>query len=65
MQGNASDEVEFTLYNTLGQLVKRDILDYSNGSLFHTFRYDVLPAGVYKLRVRAGNNSAVVQVIVQ
>lgn len=65
MKGTASDEVEFTLYNTLGSLIKREIVDYSTGNLLHAFQYGDLPAGVYNLRVRSGDQTAYVQIAIQ
>ncbi len=65
MKGAASDEVEFTLFNTLGSLIKREIVDYSTGNLLHAFQYGDLPAGVYNLRVRSGEQTAYVQIAIQ
>jgi PKD repeat protein len=65
MKGAAEEEVEFTLYNTLGGLIKREMVDYSNGNLLHAFQYGDLPSGVYNLRVRSGARSAYVQIAIQ
>lgn len=65
MKGAASDEVEFTLYNTLGSLIKREIVDYSTGNLLHAFQYGDLPAGMYNLRVRSGAQTAYIQIAIQ
>ena len=65
MRGVAQDEVEFTFFNAIGQTVRREVADFGIGSLTRTFDYAQLPAGVYALRVRAGEEAMWVKVAVQ
>jgi len=65
MTGLPHDEIEFTLFNTLGQLVKREVSDFGTGTLVRVFDYGQLPAGAYNLRIRAGESAMYVKVAVQ
>jgi PKD repeat protein len=65
MKGYGSDEVEFTLFNSLGGQIQRDVADFSSGSLLHTFRNGNLPAAVYTLRVRSGNQISNIKIVIQ
>lgn len=55
MRGPAQDEVEFTLFNSVGQLIRRDAADFGSGALTRAFDYGQLPSGVYALRVTGRN----------
>ncbi|MBV6441436.1 MAG: PKD domain-containing protein [Haliscomenobacteraceae bacterium CHB4] len=65
MSGTPYEEVEFSLFNAIGQLVKRDVAGFGAGTLVHHFDYGYLPAAVYTLRVRAGASAKYVKVAVQ
>jgi hypothetical protein len=53
------------LYNALGQLVKREDVNFSTGNLQHTFDYRDLPAAVYTLAIRVGNKVRLEKVVIQ
>ncbi len=65
MSGANSDEIEFTLYNELGQLVKRDVLGFQAGNLIHHFDYTGLPSAMYSLHMKAGGHAWQVKMVVQ
>lgn len=65
MSGLPYERVDFTLYNTLGQQIKREEADFGTGSLVRSFDYGHLPAGMYNLHIQAGNSSKYVKVAVQ
>ena len=62
MKGVPQNKVEFTLFNTLGELIKTETADFANGSLLHTFDYHELTAGFYTLRVQAQGQAFYVKV---
>ncbi|MBN8676879.1 MAG: PKD domain-containing protein [Chitinophagales bacterium] len=64
MKGLPQDEVEFVLYNALGQQIKRETLDFGTGNLLHQFNYGTLAAGVYTLRVQADGQAIYVKVTI-
>lgn len=64
MIGKPEQEIHCRLYNTLGQLIKTEALDFSTGKLTHTFRYVDLPAAVYWMEIRAGYKVRVEKVVV-
>jgi PKD repeat protein len=65
MNGLPQHEVEFVLYNALGQQVQRETADFGTGSLVMAFDYRPLSAGVYTLRVQADGQAMFVKVIIQ
>jgi len=65
MSGPAHDEVEFTLFNAVGQFIRRDMEGFGTGRLARSFDYGQLPSGVYALRVQAGNEAMWVKVVVE
>ncbi len=65
MHGESQQEVEFTLFNAIGQLVHREVADFGTGNLQQVLNCSNLPAAMYTLRVRAGEQSAFVKIIVQ
>lgn len=65
MSGLPYEEVEFTLFNTVGQLVKRETADFGAGTLVRNFDYGYLPAAMYTLRIQAGTSAKFVKVAVQ
>lgn len=64
MSGLPQQEVEFVLFNTLGQQIKRDVADFGAGSLLRTFDYGQLATGMYTLRVQANGQAMYVKVTV-
>lgn len=65
MKGQPQDEVEFILYNAIGQLIKTETVEFRTGNLKHGFDFYSLPAGVYNLSVRSGDQTRVVKVTIQ
>ena len=65
MQGEPQGELEFVLYNSIGQLVKRDVGDFSTGVLQKEFDYPALDPGVYSLGIRSGDSQLFIKIIVQ
>ncbi len=64
MNGLPQDEVEFLLFNALGQNIKRETADFGTGSMLRTFDYGDLAAGVYTLRVQAAGQAMFVKVMI-
>ncbi|MDO8367783.1 MAG: PKD domain-containing protein, partial [Saprospiraceae bacterium] len=62
MNGLPQEELEFTLFNTLGQHIKRETVDFGAGYLLHSFDYRTLPSGSYMLRVQADGQAVFVKV---
>lgn len=65
MNGDARDELEFVLYNAIGQLQKREIADFGTGELKRNFDFSQLPAGMYTLQIRSGASAMQVKVVIQ
>ena len=65
MSGIPRNQVEFVLYNTLGQQLIVETADFHTGALLYHFDYRDLPAALYTLQVRAGSQSRFVKVAVQ
>jgi hypothetical protein len=65
MNGLPHEELEFILFNSIGQMVKRETADFGTGALVRHFDYGQLPAGIYNLRIRAGNSALFVKIAVQ
>ncbi|MFN0034303.1 MAG: PKD domain-containing protein [Saprospiraceae bacterium] len=59
MSGLPQNEVEFVLFNALGQTIKRETAGFSAGALLRSFDYGDLAAGVYTLRVQADGGQAI------
>ncbi len=65
MQGTARQEVEFALFNVVGQLVHREVADFGTGNLHQLLDCTNLPAAVYTLRISSGQQSTFVKIVVQ
>jgi PKD repeat protein len=65
MTGAAQDEVEFVLFDALGQMVKRETADFHGGDLKQVFNYGDLPPAVYTLGIYSGKETVFVKVVVQ
>ncbi|MEI6408538.1 MAG: PKD domain-containing protein [Bacteroidota bacterium] len=65
MQGESASEVEFTLFNTVGELVKRETAEFNTGNLLRTFQFGEMPAAMYTMRIRAGEKVAFVKIAIQ
>ena len=64
MSGLPKAEVEFILFNALGQQIKREVVEFGTGTLLRSFDYGVLPAGFYTLRVQADGQAMFAKVTV-
>jgi PKD repeat protein len=64
MNGLPQDEVEFVLFNMLGQHIRRETMDFGTGSMLRNFDYGDLAAGVYTLRIQAAGQAMLVKVTV-
>ena len=64
MNGLPQDEVEFVLFNMLGQHIRRETMDFGTGSMLRNFDYGDLAAGVYTLRVQAAGQAMFVKITV-
>lgn len=65
MNGEAADEVEFTLLASNGQEILRKTADFSAGKLTQRFETADLPAGLYLLRIRSGNQVEFAKILLQ
>lgn len=65
MTGTARQELAFTLYNNIGQLIRRETVDFGAGTLKHNFDYSHLPAGMYTLQIRSGAQAMQVKVVIE
>ncbi len=65
IHGTAQPRLDVQLFNVLGQCVENQAINFSSGSLKRTFDYSQLPAGMYTLRLQAGEKFRVVKVILQ
>ncbi len=65
MQGEAQNELEFTLFNNIGQLIDRQTADFGAGALNKQFDYSRQPAGMYTLLVRSGIKTVQVKLSIQ
>lgn len=65
MSGQPEEKIEFFLFNSIGELVRRDQADFGTGHLLYQFDYGDLPASVYSLGVRRGDRTFFVKVVVQ
>lgn len=65
MSGEARDELEFTLFNAIGQLQKRETAGFGTGTLKRLFDFSQTPAGMYTLQIRSGMSAMQVKVVIQ
>lgn len=64
MKGAPRAELQFEMFNTLGQLINREVDNFSTGSLTRQFDFGKLPSGNYSLRVSDRNSSFVLRIVV-
>ncbi|MCB0575636.1 MAG: PKD domain-containing protein, partial [Saprospiraceae bacterium] len=65
MSGLPHSEVEFILFDALGQQVKREVAEFGTGTLVRNMDYGHLSPAIYQLHIRAGGYVKVVKVAVQ
>jgi hypothetical protein len=58
-------EVNFTLMDALGRVMKRETADFRSGNLMQVFDYSDLPAAVYTLAIQNGEEVIYAKVVVQ
>jgi hypothetical protein len=64
MSSDPQENVEFTLFDPLGKALRREVLGFENGTLAQDFDFGALPTGVYNFRIRSGQSSKFVKVVV-
>jgi hypothetical protein len=64
-QTKGNGEVQFILFDALGQIVHREQGDFRSGHLVQVFEYGNLPAAVYTLGIQDGQQVKYVKVVVQ
>jgi PKD repeat protein len=65
MNGEAAQELEFSMVDALGQLVNRQVVEFGTGTLTRNFDYNHLPAGFYTLQIHNGSSALQVKVAIQ
>lgn len=65
VRGGAHEVLELTLFNALGQAVQQQVVDFGSGVLNQMVDCPHLPTGIYSLRLRAGEKTRHVKVILQ
>jgi PKD repeat protein len=65
MEGAAQDELVFTLFNAVGQMLRYETVDFRSGTLTHTFEWRDLPSAMYTLQVQAAGRTWYLKVAVQ
>ena len=60
-----AQEITFTLYNAIGQVVRYESADFKSGTLQQLFNYSDLPGGMYTLGVQSGDQVKYVKVVIQ
>ncbi|HAD14862.1 MAG TPA: hypothetical protein DCF33_20735 [Saprospirales bacterium] len=64
MNGIPQEEVEFVLFNAIGQQIKRETTDFGTGNLMRNFDYGNLASGMYTLRVQANGQAMYAKVTI-
>ncbi|MFN0037697.1 MAG: HYR domain-containing protein, partial [Saprospiraceae bacterium] len=64
-KADGDGEVEFALYDALGQWAKREQADFRSGNLVQVFQYGELPAGLYTLAIQNGKEVKFAKVVIQ
>ncbi len=65
MNGEPQEKMELALYNSIGQLIDREELNFQSGLLNKTFDLAPFPTGVYSLQIRSGKEAKNVLVLKQ
>ena len=63
--GKPAQEITFTLYNAIGQVVRYESADFKSGTIQQLFNYSDLPGGMYTLGVQSGDQVKYVKVVIQ
>ncbi len=65
LKGQPLPELEVHFYNLLGQGLLREEVDFSGGLLTKQFQFEQLPAGVYFVQLRSGNQALYRKIVVE
>ncbi len=65
MSGTPSHNLEFAVFNKLGQIISSEIVDFSAGTLSKAFDLSNMPSAVYTLRIQTDAEAKYVKVVVQ
>jgi PKD repeat protein len=65
MSGIPSQNLEFAVFNKLGQVLSMEIVDFSAGILSKAFDFSSMPSGVYTLRLQTDAAAKYVKIVVQ
>jgi hypothetical protein len=65
INGEPQSELTFSMFNQIGQAVDRQVFDFKNGNLQHTFDFGHLPPGIYTLQMQAQGEAKHVKVAVK
>ena len=65
MSGVPSQNLEFAVFNNLGQIISTEIVDFSAGTLSKSFDFSHLPSAVYTLRMQSDADAKYVKIVVQ
>lgn len=64
IKGLPKEELQFEMFNSIGQLIKRDVHAFNTGKMSRLFDYGPLPVGNYLLRVSDYSSSFVIHVAI-
>jgi PKD repeat protein len=64
IKGLPKEELQFEMFNSIGQLIKRDVHAFNTGKMSRLFDYGHLPVGNYLLRVSDYSSSFVIHVAI-
>jgi hypothetical protein len=65
MSGAPQAQLEFAMFNSVGQRTSREVLDFQQGYLQKNVDLSLLPTGVYTLQIRSGKETKQVRVVKQ
>ncbi|MBL7825761.1 MAG: PKD domain-containing protein [Saprospiraceae bacterium] len=65
MKGEPKTDMQLILYNSLGQLMYSEMLDFSSGTLNKTLDLNHLPSAVYTMQLKAGTATKYTKVVIQ
>ncbi len=63
-QARGDGEINFILYDALGQVMARELADFRTGNLIQVFEYGELPAGLYTLAIQNGKEVKFAKVVI-
>lgn len=63
--GQPQDELVFSFFNQVGQVIDRQTFDFQSGNLRHTFEFGDLAPGVYIFQIQAKGEAKYARVVVR